>query len=68
LNREQPSKKKVVNGKGTVSRAASGFRRVAAWLLGFATICVLFGGLLVAFFPNDVHILGVPGPYPPIIG
>jgi hypothetical protein len=76
LNREQHSKRKIVNGKGTeivggkgtVSPAPRGFRRVVAWLLGFATICVLFGGLLVVFFPNDVNILGVPGPYPPIIG
>ena len=40
----------IVGGKGTVSPAPRGFRRVVAWLLGFATICVLFGGLLVVFF------------------
>jgi hypothetical protein len=53
---------------GKTANVGRGLRRAGVWLLGFATVCVILGGLLVIFFPNDVHVLGIPGPYPPIAG
>jgi hypothetical protein len=54
--------------KSLTSQASDGLRRAGAWLLGFAVICVLVGGLLIVFFPDDIHLLGIPGPYPKVFG
>lgn len=37
----------------------SGFRTAGAWLLGFALLCLVFGGIIIGFSPSE---------YPPIFG
>jgi hypothetical protein len=37
----------------TMSHVKNGFRKVGAWLLGFAWLCLVFGGVIIGFFPSN---------------